>query len=405
LKSLKRKCGLISYVLFSRYCHYHLPGRSITGKKNKPPADILLIIWLIVIAIHLFLFYLFITGKIYDYPILMGHLPYPLLHGPFLFLYTTALTRQPAKFKSVWLIHFIPILVLYLFLIPFFLLPPAEKINVYRNKGAGYETLMAINLISIFVSGIAYIVASLVLLRRYRRSIKDEFSNIEKINLAWLRYLVYGLAVIWMAVIFGNDSIVFGIAVLFVFFLGYFGIRQTGVFITAQPQPVSQQIAAHEEKLKGSAPPDQSETLPDEIPVRPEPSGIVTKIKYEKSGLAEDQAGKIYEQLGIAMSKQKLFTESELTLAALAKTLDVHPNHLSQVINSYEGKNFYDFINFHRVEEFKRLAPRPDNQNYTLLSMAYECGFNSKTSFNRNFRKVTGISPSEYLLQQHISLK
>ena len=105
------------------------------------------------------------------------------------------------------------------------------------------------------------------------------------------------------------------------------------------------------------------------------------------------------------MTNHKLFTESELTLAALAKTLDVHPNHLSQVINSYERKNFYDYINFQRVEEFKRLAPQPDNKNYTLLSMAYECGFNSKTSFNRNFRKVTGISPSEYLLQQHISLK
>ena len=105
------------------------------------------------------------------------------------------------------------------------------------------------------------------------------------------------------------------------------------------------------------------------------------------------------------MTQEKIFTESELTLGALAKTLDVHPNHLSQVINSYDGKNFYDYINYHRVEEFKRLAPLPDNRNYTLLSLAYECGFNSKTSFNRNFKKATGVSPSEYLQQQNISLK
>jgi len=377
----------------------------LAGKKHKAPADRILVVWLIVIALHLFLFYIFITGKIYDYPVLMGHLPYPLLHGPFLFLYTAALTGQQARFKMVWLIHFIPVLVLYLFFIPFFRLPAAEKINVYRNKGAGYETLMDICLISIIISGLAYVIACLVLLRKYRKSIENEFSNIEKIKLAWLRYLVYGIGVIWMAVIFGNDPIVFGTAVLFVFFLGYFGIRQTGIFITVQPQTGLPQISANEEKLTGSTPTDKREPLPDETPVQAETGSSITKVKYEKSGLAGDQAGKIYEQLVIAMTNQKLFTESELTLAALAKTLAVHPNHLSQVINSYEGKNFYDYINFQRVEEFKNLAPQPDNRNYTLLSMAYECGFNSKTSFNRNFRKVTGISPSEWLLQQHIPLK
>ena len=376
----------------------------LTGKKNKTAPDILLIVWLIVIAFHLFLFYLSITGKVYDYPFLLGHLPYPLLHGPFLFLYTMTLTRRPARFKPVWLIHFIPVFVLYMFFIPFFLLPPAEKINVYRNKGAGYETLMTVNLISIFISGIAYILASLVLLRRYRRSIEDEFSNIEKINLAWLRYLVYGLAVIWMAVIFGNDSIVFATAVLFVFFLGFFGIRQTGIFINTPAQKKELQRAPNGEGLTDSVTTAKWQPTRDEQD--PAEAGMIpAKIKYEKSGLAEDQAGRIYEQLVTAMTEQKLFTEPELTLASLANTLHVHPNHLSQVINSYEGRNFYDYINFQRVEEFKKLAPRPDNRNYTLLSMAYECGFNSKTSFNRNFRKVTGISPSEYLLQQHISLK
>ena len=154
----------------------------LTGKKHKTTADSILIVWLIAIAFHLFLFYLFITGKIYDYPALLGHLPYPLLHGPFLFLYTVALTRQQARFKIAWLIHFIPVISLYLFFIPFFSLPPAEKINVYRNKGAGYENLMSICLIAIILSGIAYVTASLVQLRMYRKSIENEFSNIEKIK-------------------------------------------------------------------------------------------------------------------------------------------------------------------------------------------------------------------------------
>jgi len=378
----------------------------LTGKKNKTLADSILIVWLVVIALHLFLFYFLITGKIYDYPGLMGiQVPFPLLHGPLLYLYTVALTRQQGRFKMRWLIHFIPAIILYLFLTPFFNLSAAEKIAVYRNNGADYATLMAISLGAIILSGIAYVIASLLLLRRYRMSIENEFSNIEKINLAWLRYLVYGIAIVWVAVIFGNDSIVFGITVLFVFFLGYFGIRQAGIFIALPPQLELKPSVAHEEKVKSSAPADQQETWPGEKPVQEKSANIITKTKYEKSGLSGEQAQKIYERLNIAITNQKLFTESELTLAGLAKTLDVHPNHLSQVINSYEGKSFYDYINFHRVEEFRKLAPLPGNRNYTLLSMAYECGFNSKTSFNRNFRKVTGVSPSEYLSQQHISLK
>ncbi len=378
----------------------------LTGKQNKSQADRILIVWLCAIAFHLVLFYLLITGKIYDYTGFMGiQLPFPLLHGPFLYLYTAALTQQQPKRRAIGLLHFIPAIIPYLFLIPFFNLPSAEKIIVYRNKGAGYETLIRICFFAIIISGIGYITASLFLLRRYRRSIKNKFSNIEKINLAWLRYLIYGVAVIWIGVIFGNDPLIFGTVVLFVFFLGYFGIRQTGIFISAHPQTGKLQTLSAEEIPKESNTPIYREQSPDDRTNQQELNGVAPKIKYEKSGLSEEQAGKIYKQLLGCMTNQKLFSDSELTLAALAKTLDVHPNHLSQVINSYEGKNFYDYINFHRVEEFKKLAPLPDNRNYTLLSLAYECGFNSKTSFNRNFKKVTGISPSEYLLQQQISLK
>lgn len=378
----------------------------LTDKQGKSVADRILIIWLCAIAFHLILFYLFITDKIYNYPALLGiHLPYPLIHGPLLFLYTAELTNQQPKKRIVWLLHFFPVIILYLFLIPFFSLPSAEKINVYRNYGAGYETLINVCFYAIIISGIAYVTASLFLLRSYRRSIKDEFSNIEKINLAWLRYMIYGTAVIWICVIIGIEPLIFGTVVLFVFFLGYFGIRQVGIFISAHAPTGQLQALSAEESPKESATQFFQEQLPDDAADQPELDSVPQKIKYEKSGLGEEQAERIYKQLLGCMTNQKLFSDSELTLAALAKTLDVHPNHLSQVINSFEGKNFYDYINLYRVEEFKKLAPLPDNRNYTLLSLAYECGFNSKTSFNRNFKKATGVSPTEYLHQLNIPLK
>ena len=377
----------------------------LTGKRKKSPADVILIVWLCAMAFHLILFYLFISGKIYNYPALLGHIPYPLVHGPFLFIYTAELTRQQPRNRMVWMLHFVPVILLYIALIPFFRLTPAEKVSVYLNKGAGYEGLMNICVITIIISGIAYVAASLYLLYKYRKSIEDEFSNTEKINLAWLRYLIYGIAVVWIAVIFGDESMVFGTVVVFVFCLGYFGIRQPGIFTTAYPQ-LKRTPTTSTEKITSQ--PGESvyhQQLPGEGVDQTGAGSINPKIKYEKSGLDEEKAGKIYSQLVGCMTNQKFFTDSELTLAALAKTLNVHPNHLSQVINSYEGKNFYDYINYHRVEEFKKLAPLPGNRNYTLLSLAYECGFNSKTSFNMNFKKVTGFSPSEYLEQLHISLK
>ncbi len=81
----------------------------------------------------------------------------------------------------------------------------------------------------------------------------------------------------------------------------------------------------------------------------------------------------------------------------MALELGTHPNYLSQIINEKEGKSFYDFVNSFRVEEFKRLVKDSKNKQFTLLALAYDCGFNSKSSFNRYFKKNTGKTPSEFV--------
>jgi AraC-like DNA-binding protein len=67
------------------------------------------------------------------------------------------------------------------------------------------------------------------------------------------------------------------------------------------------------------------------------------------------------------------------------------------VINQREGKHFYDFVNTYRIEEFKEMIAARKNLQFTLLSIALDCGFSSKTSFNRYFKKATGQTPSEYV--------
>lgn len=349
----------------------------ILTKKGRNLADIILGIWMIVIGLHLFGYYSFISGIIFKYPDLMWlNLPYAFVHGPMLYLYTEALTK-PEQFKTKrWLIHFIlPVLILF-FDIYFMLLPENERILIYKHGGESDSIMTIIRAILLSISGIIYIVITNILLYKHRKSILNQFSNQEKINLNWLRFLFYGMGVIWVIIIFGgSDEWIFSMATVFLVFIGYFGIKQVGVFtnqnINAEPAVEVVEKTANDLSVE--------------------------KKKYAKSGLNEDTAKDLHLRLKQLMSIEKLFVEPELTLTDLATRLEVHPNYLSQVINEIEGVNFYDYVNTLRIEEFKRLVAIPENQKYTLLALAFDCGFNSKSAFNRYFKKATNLSPSEYL--------
>jgi AraC-like DNA-binding protein len=232
------------------------------------------------------------------------------------------------------------------------------------------------------------VLLSLWLLRKHKQAVRARFSQVEKINLAWLRYLIYGMGLVWLAVFYQNDQIIFSLVGLFVMLLGYFGIKQVGIFTQNSPSTIvdierDQEIAIN------------NTTVPLQQP----------KGRYLKSTLSPETQRAIHEKLTQAMVEQKLFLNPDLTITELANKLAVHPNHLSQVINSVESKTFYDFINGSRIKEFMRIVALPENQKYTLLALAFECGFNSKTAFYRNFKNVTGQSPTLYLKQMHIEIQ
>lgn len=397
----------------------------LAGKKGKTTADCVLAVWLCVIGLHLLFYHSYLTGQLYRYPFLLGvSIPFPLLHGPLLYLYTQAAAQGGFSRKGP--LHFVPALAAYGALWPFFQLGAAEKISVYQHRGAGFEVHKQVILLATFVSGFAYVWLSFRQLKRYRQRIAEEYSDTEKINLNWLGYLIGGILAIWLVIVFtGKDSLIFGTVVLFVLLLGYFGIRHTAVFsrpLTAVPQPVAMPTAIvranpfengngkalerGKEGTGGSA--SWLHTVAGREAIAEEnladaalPAG---RRKYEKSGLQKEAADKIHAELSRLVEAQKVFKKEELSLGELADCLDVHPNNLSQVINSYEGKSFYDYINTLRIREFKRLTALPANGRYTLLSLAFECGFNSKTSFNRNFKKITGQSPSAYLREVNVHL-
>ncbi|MBX2892395.1 MAG: AraC family transcriptional regulator [Saprospiraceae bacterium] len=367
----------------------------LLGKKNKTAADYLLSLWLFWIGVHLCFYYLFLSEKIFETPSLLGlAIPMPLVHPLLLFLYTTTLCRGQLPRRWWW--HFVPILACYLYLVPFMLLPAEQKIWVFQNRGAGYEGFMTLISIGINVSGVAYTILAYRLLQKHRRVIADLFSNQEKINLRWLQYLIFGLAVIWVAVLTGYDPVIYGAAVLFVLFIGYFGIRQVGVFTS---QPALEMAQANYDAPDFQFSSSQTNTAP--MPAFSEKTDSellpTEKKKYEKSGLTPEAAEALHQRLQDLMGTEQLFKESELSLTDLAERLDTHPNYLSQIINEKEGKNFYDYVNSMRIEAFLKMTADPKNRQFTLLALALDCGFNSKSAFNRYFKKATGQAPSDYL--------
>ena len=159
------------------------------------------------------------------------------------------------------------------------------------------------------------------------------------------------------------------------FFLGYFAAHEPDLFRVSEvihelpePSPLSLSTGNGQVKLSSTEKADE----------------LIENLEAEVS------------KVTAYMDEQKPYTNSKLNLVELAHHLKLPPYVLSKIINSGFGKNFFDFVNGYRVEEFKRRVEDPQFRNYTLLSIAFDVGFNSKTAFNRSFKKITNQTPSSY---------
>ncbi|MFN1219631.1 helix-turn-helix domain-containing protein [Chryseobacterium kwangjuense] len=351
----------------------------IAGKRKKVMADYLLAVWFLIIGIHLIFFVLFFSGIYVKFPYFLGYEVFlPFIHGPMLYLYVLNLTGRKLDTKT-WFLHSVPVFIVFLIMSGLLMKSPWERLVIYQNGGNEYKLLSTILKYLMIFSGALYVGLSLFAMRKYRKELSDQYSNTEKMNMNWLYYLIIGMALIWIAVMIRNDILIFSMVVLFILVAAYFGISRVGIL----------NLAAESENI------EEKEVIDD-------PSEIV---KYQKTFPGDDAIQEIYEKLMNIMEQEKLYKDPELSLNHVAQLLNAHPNILSQTINTLEQKNFYDYINRQRIEEFKRIACLPENQKFTILSLAFESGFNSKTSFNRNFKKYMNCSPREFLRSQSIDLE
>jgi len=174
-----------------------------------------------------------------------------------------------------------------------------------------------------------------------------------------------------------GDNLMHSLNVLLIFFIGYFGFKQALIYPSGMMKPEPDQKELFEAtQLTGNSEPGP---------------------KYVKSGLQHNDVSAYYSSLIQLMDSERLFLDSRLSIKTVADKLGMSVNHLSQVINQQSGKNFFRFINEYRVEEAKKLLLDQSNKKYTILAIAYDCGFNSKSSFNTIFKEYTGQTPSDFI--------
>jgi AraC-like DNA-binding protein/uncharacterized membrane protein len=309
----------------------------------------------------------------------------PLTFGPFLFLYTKYLTKGDPPFDRRDWLHFIPFAI---FLIVCFVFFGGQisfnDVNFFSNDR--FLWIRVIFGLIFIASVLVYVIFTYIHLSDYRKSISLQISHPDSDkNLFWLNFVsfLFSALIVTYIVIGGINALTFtakfdldlisniGLIIL-VYAVSYFGIRQPSIL----------------ENVYVKNP---------EIIIQKE-NGKYTKSKHSKT-----ESEKLASSLKSYMENEEPYLQAELSLADLASKLDISKSELTNLLNNYMGVNFFSFVNQYRLKTVLQKLEDPKFDHLTILSIAFDCGFNSKSTFNGLFKQHTGVTPTVY--KQNQSLK
>jgi AraC-like DNA-binding protein len=352
-------------------------GILIAAKKPRILANQILAAWLLIICAEMIL--MLINETLYElYPIKI----IPFTYGPLLLLYAKWMTTENPTFDIRYLWHFLPFLI---FLIASLIYIDERVMHgtdgfLVRDRFVSFRIVFGS---TFFISITAYSIATFVVIRRHKNRLKDFVSySSEKITLQWLvglsitfytgyvvMFIFGGVDIMVDFMPFDPYEISFISLTLLTFLFGIFGFHQPSIF---------EEVVQHDHIPKAT----ETETDPK---------------KYQRSGLKKKDVADLVNKIKKYMVIRKPYLDRELTIYDLSKQLKISRHTLSEVINEHMGMNFYSLINEYRVKEVQARMQSDEYKQLTILAIAYDSGFNSKSSFNTIFKEKTGQTPSEYL--------
>jgi AraC-like DNA-binding protein len=295
--------------------------------------------------------------------------PVSLCIGPLVFLYIRYQTNPKARLQPADLLHLLPV-ILYVWLLRNFLFSSASA------KAEMIHNLTIPNFIFVqYLKKVQLLLYGLLcyrLLIRHKRVTRELLSNLQSRQLEWMQHLLLGAAMLFGVWVISNEvrwaEPALGLALLgFSYWVAYLSVQQESSLAHMNTETVLPIIAE-------------------------EPA-----VRYRHSTLTEEYLVHTVKKIERHMSEQKPYLDGDLTLTSLAEQLQINPNQLSQVLNEGLTENFYRFVNRYRVEESKQMLLDPAFSHYNILGIAFQAGFSTKSTFNKTFKELTGLSPSEFV--------
>lgn len=305
----------------------------------------------------------------------------PALIGGLSYFYVRSLLQKEFRLKVIHLLHLLPFILAVIL---------SFNKNVLGDQSLGLAILLNIvlkNLVSLF-----YIIASLKLLNSHRKKIRDHFSYTDTIDYKWLFYLIRLELTVWLIYLFLITLHIFDVNLieqpevfinlsiaLFIILLSLYGLGKTTVFSPAR---------------------GNQEGLIRPLKTNEEDSKSVERT--EEKGQAnltpkKEETPYLYEQMIDCIESNKSYLNEKYSLQDLSIQSGIHSRSLSEIINVQCEMSFFDLINSYRIEEFNRRILLGEAKKYTILTIAYDCGFGSKSAFNRAYKKYMGKTPSDFI--------
>lgn len=304
-----------------------------------------------------------------------------LVIGPTVYFYIRSITQPNRAFQKVDFWHYVPFLswVAYeLFVLLFDSLQPGfwDEQNGWWLKNIHFIYVSPFQVLLSYLSRVLYFAFSIQLYWNYRRRIQSYFSNLYRVELNWVGHF------------------------LLIYCIALFGLQITFEMITEMISPLhwtqsfwaflATALTAYYLGMQGYF---RDITALFALTGKAEVNTLLQPATPEKASRPDKTDQQQLEQL---MSGQQPYLEPDLTLGELAQKAGMPTNQLSHLISASFGMNFNDYINRYRVEAVKKAIRSGEHQQKSLLGIALDCGFNSKATFNRTFKKFTQSSPSEY---------
>jgi len=348
------------------------------GKSKENRGNIFLGLIILQYALWVFPDFLHLLGLLDDFPHAVRIYVFgSLLLGPITYFYVRTCTEKDFRLTPKMALHFIPAGIDFFYQLPFYTLNGADKLEYFYNffSGGSFQQPPWLTLGKV-VQMLIYVFISARIVQKYRQHLKDTASSTNDIFHRWLFFFCIALTTPLNAALVYNFfsfsySFHFMIICIFLTILTAFSL------LVIQPSLFS----------------------PFPYQIKTEEAKAAQKKKYETSKLQAPQKDKYLEKINAYMTTYQPHLEPELTLNQLAHKVGIPSHYFSQVINEKLDMNFIDFINGYRVNAAKEKLMDKAFDHYSIIAIAYQSGFNAKSTFYAVFKKHTEMTPSQYRKQ------